>query len=206
MRKLKKEITFGNHVFHDNFTYGDWVEVGDFNHFENVYLGHYSYTGPFTMLQNVRVLNFSNIAANVRIGATDHPMERVTMHHITYRRVKYGLDIEDDIPFFEARKNRITTIGHDTWIGHGAIIKPGLTIGHGSVVGSGSVVTKNVPNFAIVVGNPAKVIRYRFPENIQNDLLSIGWWDWPEDIVRERYLEFMLPIETFIEKYRKKEV
>lgn len=201
MKKLTKEITIGQQFYQQQFTYGDWVEVGDFNYFENVYLGHYSYTGQFTILQNVHVLNFSNIAAHVRIGATDHPMERVTMHHITYRRVMYGLDTKDDTLFLEARKKRITTIGHDTWIGHGAIIKPGLTIGHGSVIGSGSVVTKDVPNYAIVVGNPAKVIRYRFSEHIVKQLLDIAWWNWDDTIIRERYLDFLLPIEDFIDKY-----
>lgn len=200
-KTIYKELNAGTSFFQENFTYGEYVEVGDFNHFENVYLGHFSYTGPFCILQNVNVLNFSNIAAHVRIGATDHPMERPTMHHFTYRTKMYGFGDCDDDTFLDARKKRITIIGHDTWIGHGAIIKPGLNIGHGSVIGSGSVVTKDVPNFAIVAGNPAKVIRYRFPETIIEALMTMAWWHWDSETIKERHLDFKLPIESFIQKY-----
>lgn len=178
----------------------DYTEVGIWNRLENVTLGRYSYTGEFCILQNVIVKNFSNIAAMVRIGATDHPIERPTLHHFTYRRKMFGLADEDDIEFFNQRASRVTTIGHDTWIGHGAIIKPGITLGNGCVVGSGAVVTKDVEPYAIVVGNPAKVLKYRFTPKQIKSLEAIQWWDWPSEKIRERWEDFLLPIDDFIKK------
>lgn len=178
----------------------DYTEVGIWNRLENVTLGRYSYTGEFCILQNVIVKNFSNIAAMVRIGATDHPIERPTLHHFTYRRKMFGLADEDDIEFFNQRASRVTTIGHDTWIGHSAIIKPGITLGNGCVVGSGAVVTKDVEPYAIVVGNPAKVLKYRFTPKQIKSLEAIQWWDWPSEKIHERWEDFLLPIDDFIKK------
>jgi virginiamycin A acetyltransferase len=75
-------------------------------------------------------------------------------------------------------------IGHDVWIGHGAMIRSQVTIGHGAVVGMGAIVTRDVPPYAIVGGNPARVIRYRFTEAQRERLLALAWWDLPDEILR----------------------
>ena len=113
----------------------------------------------------------------------------------------YQFDDHDDELFLNQRKLRQTIIGHDTWIGHGAVIKPGLKIGHGAVVGSSSVVTKDVPDYAIVVGNPAKIIRYRFDEQTIKSLLHITWWLWDYEMIKLRQDDFLLPVNDFILKY-----
>ncbi|MGE4538573.1 MAG: CatB-related O-acetyltransferase [Desulfovibrio sp.] len=78
-----------------------------------------------------------------------------------------------------------TMVGNDVWIGYNATIMPGRTIGHGAIVGSGSLVAKDVPPYAIVGGNPARVIRQRFPDAVIERLLAVAWWDWPyEKIAR----------------------
>ena len=83
------------------------------------------------------------------------------------------------------------------WIGANANIKKGITIGNGAVVAMNSVVTKNVPDYAIVAGNPAKIIRYRFkPEEIKK-LLEMKWWDWPEEKIRNN-IDAFYNIENFI--------
>ena len=76
-------------------------------------------------------------------------------------------------------------IGHDVWVGQNAAILSGVTIGNGAVVAGFSVVTKDVPPYAIVGGNPARIIRYRFTPDQIAALLRIAWWDWPEAKVRE---------------------
>jgi acetyltransferase-like isoleucine patch superfamily enzyme len=75
------------------------------------------------------------------------------------------------------------TIGHDVWLGSGAIIMSGVTVGHGAVVAAHAIVTKDVPPYAIVGGNPARVIRYRFDEDTVAALLDAKWWDLPREKV-----------------------
>lgn len=179
---------------------GEYCEVRKFSKLENSSLDDYSYVMEFCMLQNTIVKKFSNIAMQVRIGATDHPMECATMHHFIYRTEKFGMG-ENDHEFFERRHSRITTIGNDTWIGHGAMIKNNLTIGDGAVVGQGSVVTKDVPPYAIVVGNPARILRFRFDDDTIESLLRIRWWDWSYEKLKENLPLFRGEIKDFLKQH-----
>jgi acetyltransferase-like isoleucine patch superfamily enzyme len=93
-------------------------------------------------------------------------------------------------------------VENDVWIGAKATIMSGVKIGNGSVVGSGSVVTKNVPPYAIVVGNPAVVVKYRFTEEQIQKLLDISWWSWDEEKIRDNAMNmWSSDIEVFIEKH-----
>jgi virginiamycin A acetyltransferase len=74
-----------------------------------------------------------------------------------------------------------TTIGNDVWIGREAVIMPGVSIGHGAIIGSRAVVAKDVPPYGVAVGNPAKIARRRFSDEVVAQLLAIAWWDWPPD-------------------------
>ena len=74
---------------------------------------------------------------------------------------------------------RDTEIGHDVWLGEGAMVLPGARIGSGVIVGAGAVVSGEVPDYAIVAGNPARVVRMRFAPEIVAELLAIAWWTWP---------------------------
>lgn len=94
-----------------------------------------------------------------------------------------------------------TTIESDVWVGRGAHISGGARIHNGAVLGAGAVVTRDIPPYAIAVGNPATVKRLRFPEPIVEKLLEIAWWDWPAEIVRERREYFYGPIEAFVERF-----
>jgi serine acetyltransferase len=76
-------------------------------------------------------------------------------------------------------------IGHDVWIGARVFIRDGVKIGNGAVVAAGSVVVKDVPDYAIVGGVPAKIIRYRFSEEMIAELLNLKWWEWPEEKLRK---------------------
>lgn len=92
-------------------------------------------------------------------------------------------------------------IQNDVWVGSGATIMPGVTLHNGCIVAAKSVVTRDVPPYAIVGGNPAQIIRKRFEEKILNALQQIAWWDWPEAIQKSRRADFALPVEVFVEKY-----
>lgn len=91
-------------------------------------------------------------------------------------------------------------IGHDVWIGSGARVIKAVKIGNGAIIGSGAVVTKDVPAYAIVGGNPAKIIRYRFPPEIIDGLQRIKWWYWPLEKIRAN-LRYMKSAENFVTKF-----
>ena len=185
----------------ENTQLGAFTEIGLYNFIENATLDDYSYTGQFCFIQNSRIGKFVNIAAKTRIGPTDHPYKRPSLHHFTYRKKMYGFSDRDDEEFLGERENKTTYIGHDAWIGHGAIIQPGTSIGIGAIVGSGAVVTKDVPPYAIVVGVPAKVIKYRFSDEEIEALHRISWWDWSFEMIKNRIDDFQLNIAEFITRY-----
>lgn len=95
-------------------------------------------------------------------------------------------------------------VGNDVWIGHGALILSGVNIGDGAVIGASSVVSRDVEPYSIVVGNPAEEIKLRFSKEEIEKLLKIKWWDWPEEVVKERVLDLCSVIEEGLpnlEKY-----
>ncbi len=94
-----------------------------------------------------------------------------------------------------------TQIGSDVWIGTGAHIGGGITVGHGAVIGGGAVVMKDVPPYAIVIGNPLRILRYRFDAPIIASLLQIAWWEWSPELIASRVESFYLPIEEFVAMY-----
>jgi virginiamycin A acetyltransferase len=84
-----------------------------------------------------------------------------------------------------------TTVGHDVWLGYQALVLPGVTIGPGAVVAAASVVTGDVPPYAIVAGNPARVVRRRFPDEEVEQLLEAAWWDWPTPLITQHARQIM---------------
>ncbi|MBT9135642.1 MAG: Chloramphenicol acetyltransferase [Firmicutes bacterium] len=200
-KQLSAQPTIHNDCTLHNVTLGTWTEVGPYNVWDNVVFGDFSYTSGFNQLQNAVVGKFVNIAAMVRIGAVQHPLDRPTLHHFTYRRQLYGLADEDDAEFFAWRQAQKVEIGHDVWLGHNAIILPGVTVGHGAVVGSGAVVTRDVAPYAIVGGVPALFIRERLPTAIAQKMQEIKWWDWEYELIKERFQDFLLTPEEFVTKH-----
>jgi phosphonate metabolism protein (transferase hexapeptide repeat family) len=157
---------------------GAWTDIGSNCVLMETELGDYSYLAGDVQVIYATIGKFCSIASHVRINPGNHPMGRVTQHHMTYRRVEYGLGDADDADFFAWRRAHACTIGHDVWIGHNAIVMPGVTIGIGAVIGSGTVVTKPIGPYEIAVGVPARVIRKRFDDETCAALLRIAWWDW----------------------------
>lgn len=181
---------------------GAYVEIGAGSVLVNCAMGAYSYCARGCDISNAEIGKFVNIASNVRIGPTDHPMDRASLHHFLYRSNLYWPEEEADTAFFERRAARRVTIGHDVWIGHGAIIRPGLRIGHGAVVGAGAVVTRDVPPYTIVAGVPAEKLRRRFSKQISRRLVELAWWDWEHERLRMALADFRnLEVEAFLAKY-----
>lgn len=164
--------------------------------------GDYSYMMEDGDCIHAEIGKFVSIARMVRINPGNHPLERASIHHFTYRAASYGLG-DDDLDFFDWRRRHTVSIGHDVWIGHGAIIMAGVTIGTGAVVGAGAVVTHDVAPYTIVAGIPAKPIRRRVTLEQQEQLLRLSWWDWPHDKLRQALPDFRgLSAQQFIDKYQ----
>jgi phosphonate metabolism protein (transferase hexapeptide repeat family) len=181
---------------------GPWTAVGARTSIAETTMGDYSYVVNDSSIIYCEIGKFCSIAAHTRINPGNHPLDRVALHHFTYRSRGYKLGPEDDHAFFDWRRSHKVTLGNDVWIGHGAVILPGVTIGTGAAIGAGAVVSKDVPDFAIAVGVPAKVLRYRFAEPIRQQLLELAWWNWDREKLAEALPDFRnLSIEQFLHKY-----
>ena len=152
-------------------------------------IGKRSYIAPNSFVSNSKTVigNFCSIADNVFIGPSQHPTHFLSTHPFVYSGHGGGLYGDLHVP----RENIVSyenssipvEIGNDVWIGAGAIIMDGIKVGDGAVIGGGAIVTKDVPPYAVVFGVPAKISRYRFAQNIIDDLLELKWWHYPEDFI-----------------------
>lgn len=182
--------------------FGTYVEIGKGSRLQNVKMGDYSYCDRYADVANAVVGKFANLASFSRIGATDHPLGKASLHHFLYRSQDYWIDAQDDREWFEKREARVSTIGHDTWLGHNCQIKPEVTVGHGAVVASGSVVTKDISPYTIVAGIPARTLSMRQPPDIAERLIALAWWDWDHQTLHKRLSDFrQLSAQAFLEKY-----
>jgi phosphonate metabolism protein (transferase hexapeptide repeat family) len=179
---------------------GPWTAIGPNCSISESTVGAYSYCAGDVAIIYSEVGKFCSIASHVRLNPGNHPMQRVTQHHMTYRRVQYGFGDTDDEAFFDWRRADKVTVGHDVWLGHGVLVMPGVSIGTGAVVGAGAVVTKDIPPYTVAVGVPAKPLRLRFSEDAIEKLLQIAWWNWNRELLEERFEE-LNDLETFLEKY-----
>jgi phosphonate metabolism protein (transferase hexapeptide repeat family) len=161
-------------------TLGAYTEVGARTTLAEVEMGDYSYVVHDAQIIYATIGRFCSIASHTRVNPGNHPLDRVALNHFTYRASAYGLG-PDEAGFFDWRRGHRVTLGHDVWLGHGVIVLPGVSIGTGAAIGAGAVVTKDIPPFAVAVGNPARVIRFRFPADIRAALMEIAWWDWPRE-------------------------
>ncbi len=142
--------------------------------YHRVSIGLYTHGGcfdPYAIGQNTTIGRYCSIARGVRVVNRNHPMEFKSTHAYFFNPLLgySSKDLLDYIPL---------EIGNDVWIGTNALILPNVRkIGDGAVVAAGAVVNKDVPPYAVVVGNPARVVRFRFPKHVIDALLASRWWD-----------------------------
>jgi acetyltransferase-like isoleucine patch superfamily enzyme len=157
-------------------------------------LGQYSYVGNFCTVISASIGKFCSISDNCVIGGANHPLDWVSSSPIFHN----GKNIlRKNYSEFEFEIYRKTYIGNDVWIGSHCLIKNGLKIGNGAVIGMGSVLTKDVGDYEIWAGNPAKLIRKRFDDITIDKLTEINWWDWSEEVITKN-ATFFNSIDDFL--------
>ncbi|WP_237153663.1 CatB-related O-acetyltransferase [Oryzibacter oryziterrae] len=155
-----KFIKRRNHRFDSTTSIGSTSKVS-----KDTNIGNYCYIGERCDITRATIGNYVSIANNVSIGPGEHPIDRISTHSIFY-----------DAPYLELTRGDCT-IGSDAWIGVDCIVRRGVSIGIGAVIGANSFVNEDIPDFAIAVGSPAKVIRYRFSPDKQQIILASRWWE-----------------------------
>ncbi len=181
-------------------------------------VGKYSY-GPLAQDHPIVecVGAFCSFAVGVE-AVPNHPLEYISTHDFLYGGNRVYFKDYRPPRTWESDKNkkwyfpgigpkgivkneRRIRIGNDVWLGRNVIIANYANIGDGVVAGAGAVITKDVPDYAIVTGAPARIIRYRFTPKEIAALKTIAWWDWSDDKIRECYDDFYMDIDVFIAKH-----
>ncbi len=159
-------------------------------------IDRYSYIGNNCFVCDTDIGKFTSISTDCYIGGTSHPIEWVSTSPVFHKweNIMKKNFAYHDFPIFHR-----TVIGNDVWIGNRVMVKAGIRIGDGAIIGMGSVVTKDVGAYEIWAGNPARMIRKRFPEETIIQLQQIKWWDWNDESIQE-HADLFNDVDRFVRK------
>jgi virginiamycin A acetyltransferase len=164
------------------------VEIGEFTYYddpveperfyEKCVLHHFAFIGDRLVIGR-----YTAIAAGATfiMNGANHAMGGFSTYPFPIFGGAFAAGAPADL--FEGTSRGDTVVGNDVWIGHGVTLMPGVRIGDGAVIGAKSVVTRDVPAYAVAAGNPARVVRTRFADDIVRRLLAVAWWNWPAETV-----------------------
>ncbi len=178
---IADEVTISNSAKVESSTLKYYSRLKDYTELYNSTLGEYSYISQYSIVNKSIIGKFCSIANGCYIGLWEHNIEVSTHSFYLYEHsgnfVKGYKNYDKD--------NIETTIGNDVWIGANVVIKKGVTISDGAIIGASAMVTKDIPAYAIAVGNPARVIKYRYNKIDIKWLLDIKWWNFSRDKLKE---------------------
>ncbi|GAB3760838.1 CatB-related O-acetyltransferase [Spirosoma pomorum] len=187
-----------NVINHPQISVGDYTYYDDFDDVAN-FQKNVRYLFDFTG-DRLQIGKFCMIASGVEfiMNGANHLVNAVT----SYPFAIFGGDWAGAMDGKSYPTKGDTIIGNDVWIGYRAAILPGITIGDGAIIGSYAIVTRDVPPYSIIGGNPAKVIRQRFDQATVDTLLALRWWDWPITKIT-RYAPYLTgPVTNFLDALR----
>jgi virginiamycin A acetyltransferase len=185
-----------NVVNHPQITIGDYTYYDDFSSVEN-FQKNVKYLFDFSQ-DRLSIGRFCMVASGVEfiMNGANHLSEAVS----AYPFAIFGGDWSSAMDGKAYPTKGDTVIGNDVWIGYRAAILPGVNIGDGAIIGSYAVVTRDVPPYAIVGGNPAQLIRKRFDDSVIDRLLETAWWNWPVEKITEYAPLLTGHIHEFLDK------
>lgn len=154
------------------------VRVAENASIKNTEIGSLSSIGRYTKITHSIIGKYCAISWDVTINAISHPNNHISISAFPYVP-SVGNFVEKRI-----QKYSLVNIKNDVWIGANSVIMPGINIGNGAIIGAGAVVTKDVPDYAIVAGVPAKLIKYRFDKDKRERLLNCEWWNLDRKMIK----------------------
>jgi acetyltransferase-like isoleucine patch superfamily enzyme len=167
----------------NNVVRGKHVKVEPIVSLNNVTIGDYTYISSDGHVSNTNIGKFCSIGPNLFCGWGIHPTDGISTSPMFYSINKpNGVTLSNKN---KIKERKIITIGNDVFIGANVKILDGVTIGDGAIIGAGAVVSKDIPPYAIAVGNPIRIIRYRMTEDQINHMKKIKWWNWDYEKLNE---------------------
>ncbi len=205
-RKFNVSIGRGSRVYLDSFFEGH-NSVGNDCQVSQSYLGLASYIANSSIIRFAKIGRFCCIGDNVKIGVGTHPSKNFVSIHPAFYSTKKIIDFTftdsqkfKEHLFIDPSEKYVVEIGSDVWIASNVLIVDGVKIGNGAIIAAGSVVTKDVPDYAVVGGVPAKFIRNRFSDEQISFLLKFKWWEKDLEWLKNNHEDF-LNIEKLMAKY-----
>ena len=162
-----------------NCKFEDYVYVAHHAQIQDSFIGNHTSVGRYDKIREAEIGRYCSLSWDVTVGAPTHPFKTITNCALTYRKEYCVIDKDE---YFPQKK---TVIGHDVWIGCDVTIISGVHIGNGAIVGAGAVVTKDIPDYEIWAGVPAKKIGQRFSDDVIELLSEISWWNWSTEEIKD---------------------
>lgn len=189
---ISKIIRYINRPALRNCNIDKTSKIGTGSNCIGVTMGRYSYMGKNNSVTNTEIGSFCSIASYCAIGGGAHDLSAISTSPVFQDgRNVFGVNLGH----LKSKLNNKVIIGNDVWIGEKVFIHDGITVGNGAVIGAHSVVTHDVPDYAIVVGAPARVIRYRFGEEDIRKLKQLKWWEWSIEKIQRRDFSSIIDFE-----------
>jgi virginiamycin A acetyltransferase len=179
----------------ENCKFANNVKLYQPYHINHCEIERYTYISQNSFISQATIGAFCSIGPNFFCGWGIHPVSSLSTHPMFYSTKKQnGISLSEADKIEERQK---ITIGNDVFIGANVTVLDGITIGDGAIIGAGAVVSKDIPPYAIAVGCPIKVIKYRHSPEVISNLLQIKWWNWDISKLSEVEKHFE-KVETFV--------
>ena len=201
LRARQSDNLFYNREYFSNSKSGIFTQFYSPFKISNSQIGDYTYIAKNSLIHNTIIGKFCSIGPNFITGRGLHPINGISTAPMFYSiNNQNGMSLCSEN---KIKEHKPTIIGNDVFIGMNVIIIDGVTIGNGAVIGAGAVVSKDIPDYAVAVGNPIKVIKYRFSDETIKRLKKVKWWDLEFSNLK-LVEEYFFEMDTFLDKVESK--